>query len=440
MSSRPSDPTGAVVISGIGLATALGPTAEKTWAGLIAGRSGARFLDDRSPDLREYAGFPLELGPWSDSFEPVVSLLQTLAVAALDDAGLDRNQIDRDRVGVLAGLSKGGLRGLRTVQEITRFGATNQDQNDSRIADAWSLAWPNAGAAAIARHLDLRGPCLAPVAACATGLIAALQGADLIRRGVCDVVLVGSADLSLDPLILGAFRRMKVLARVNRDPARAVRPWSRDRTGFLVGEGGAILILERAEAVVERGGTAYAQLAGGAIGSDAFHETNLNPDPAGFARLITRALKLAEVDPAEVTLVNVHGTATGSNDPLECRALHRVFGAGADRLACSANKAQVGHLLGAAGSVELAITALSIRHGFAPPTLNLDDPDPACNLDATPHQGRTLDVPAALKLSLGFGGHLAAAVLRRVNVPGPVPVSVLTGEQTQDQGEPKRGI
>ena len=288
------------------------------------------------------------------------------------------------------------------------------DPDLEALARAWGDAWPSAGAAAIARAYGWSGPCVAPVAACATGLIAALQGADLIRRGVCDVVVAGSADLSLEPLVLGAFRRMKVLARIDADPTRAVRPWSRDRSGFLVGEGGAILILERLEAVHARGATAYAELAGGAWGSDAWHETNLNPDPTGFARLIARALRSAGVDPSAIAVVNVHGTATGSNDPLECRALHRAFGAKAVRLACSASKAQVGHLLGASGAVELAITALSVRDGFSPPTLNLDDPDPACDLDATPLRGRRLDVPAALKLSLGFGGHLAAAVLKRV--------------------------
>ena len=413
MSSRPFEPDRGVVISGIGLATTLGPTASETWAGLVAGRSGATWLT--RPELgSDFAGFPLAPGAWADHHEPVLGLLARLVSEAIEDAGLPLDRLDRDRVGVLIGLSKGGIQSLSRTEVLTRLG-----EPDGRgLARVWPDAWPSAGASAIARRYDWRGPCVAPIAACATGLIAALQGADLIRRGLCDVVLAGSADLSLDPLVLGAFRRMKVLARVDADPTRAVRPWSRDRSGFLVGEGGAILVLERADAVAERGGTAYAELAGGAIGSDAFHETGLNPDPTGFSRLIERALRSAQVDPAEIALVNLHGTATASNDPLEARALRRVFEPAADRLACSATKAQVGHLLGAAGSVELAITALSVRHGFATPTLNLDDPDPACDLDATPHRGRRLNIPAALKLSLGFGGHLAAAVLRRVNASG----------------------
>jgi 3-oxoacyl-[acyl-carrier-protein] synthase II len=240
-----------------------------------------------------------------------------------------------------------------------------------------------------------------------------LQGADLIRRGVCDVVLAGSADASLEPFVLGAFRRMKILARDDDDASRAVRPWDRKRSGFLVGEGGALFVLERAAAAGRRGVVPYAEIAGGALGADAHHETDLNPDPDGLAHVIRQALGRSGVRPDEVDHVNVHGTATRANDPIECRALRLALGEAADRVACSANKSQIGHLLGAAGAAELAITCLALRDGFVPPTLNLTDPDPACDLDATPLVGRSRPIRAALKLSIGFGGHLAAAVLRR---------------------------
>jgi 3-oxoacyl-[acyl-carrier-protein] synthase II len=240
-----------------------------------------------------------------------------------------------------------------------------------------------------------------------------LQGTELIRRGACDVALAGSADASLEPLVLAAFRRMKVLAH-DDDPARAVRPWDRKRSGFLVGEGGALLVLERAEAARGRGVVPYAEIAGGALGADAHHETDLNPDPAGLAYVIRRALANSGVRPDEIDHVNVHGTATRANDPTECRALRLALGDAAHRVACSANKSQLGHLLGAAGAAELAISCLSLRDGFVPPTLNLTDPDPACDLDATPLVGRSRPpIRAALKLSIGFGGHLAAAVLRK---------------------------
>jgi 3-oxoacyl-[acyl-carrier-protein] synthase II len=173
-----------------------------------------------------------------------------------------------------------------------------------------------------------------------------------------------------------------------------------------------LLVLERGDRAARRGVVPYAEIAGGALGADAHHETDLNPDPAGLAHVIRIALARSGVSAAEIDHVNVHGTATRSNDPTECRALRLALGAGVERVACSANKSQIGHLLGAAGAVELAIACLSIRDGFVPPTLNLTDPDPACDLDATPLAGRARSIRAALKLSIGFGGHLAAAVLR----------------------------
>ena len=170
-------------------------------------------------------------------------------------------------------------------------------------------------------------------------------------------------------------------------------------------------MLERGDRAARRGHRPYARLSGGALGSDAHHETSLNPDPTRLAHLIRQALDRSKVPPERIDLVNVHGTATRLNDPLECQALRLALGTHADTVSCSANKAQIGHLLGAAGSVELAITCLSIRDGFVPPTLNLNEPDPLCNLDGTPHVGRTRSIRAALKLSIGFGGHFAAAVL-----------------------------
>ncbi len=336
--------------------------------------------------------------------------LYVAAAEAREDALLREWPIDRERAATIIGLSKGDLRQLSELRE-----ALGPGESDTERSLPWANAWANFGASVISGTWDLRGPSLAPVAACATGLVAALQAADLIKRGVCDLALAGAGDFSLGPLVLGAFRRMGVLARVEDDPGRAVRPWDKRRSGFLVGEGAAVLVLEREDHARARGVRPYAELAGGAFGADAYHETNLNPDPSGLAHLIGRALANAGVSPEEIDHVNVHGTATRTNDPLECRALRLALGEHAGRVACSANKSQIGHLLGAAGAAELAITCLAIRDGFVPPTLNLDDPDPACDLDGTPHVGRAMPIRAALKLSIGFGGHLAAAVLRSVS-------------------------
>ncbi len=405
-----------MVITGIGLVTALGPDRPTTWAALCRGESGAGWLDPSTfgPGA---AGFPaLRSTPPLDGLDPALDLLARASDEAMADARLlgDDRSYDPDRSAVLVGLSKGGVRNLAAVHRGTRSGDAGLGPELGRL---WLESWPGSGSAFVADRFGFRGAALGPVAACATGLVAVLQGGDLIRRGACDVALVGGADASLEPLILAAFRRMKVLAKVGDDPKRAVRPWDLGRSGFLVGEGGAVLVLERLDRARWRGAPLYAEVAGGALGSDAFHETTPDPDPSGLARLIRRALLDSGVGPAEVDAVHVHATATPGNDPLECRALRLAFGPEADRAVCSASKPQVGHLLGAAGSVEVALAALGVASGLAPPTLNLERPDPACDLRTVPEVAQPWAIRATLKLSLGFGGHLAAAVLKRVAPP-----------------------
>ncbi|SIO08621.1 3-oxoacyl-[acyl-carrier-protein] synthase II [Singulisphaera sp. GP187] len=430
MSPSPTPSAAKVVVTGIGLWTGLGVDRESTWSALRAGCSAARPLAEAlSAGGRPAVGCPLleddrTIGPQGRT----LSIVEQTATEALNDARLISRHaepgraliVDSDRVATLIGLSKGCM---ENFARLARGGRDRAEFADGP-ADSWiweHLCWPNAGASRVAARHGLRGPCLAPVAACATGLVAVLQGAELIRNGVCDVALAGSADASLQPLLLGAFRRMGVLARSDGDPTQAARPWDQARSGFVVGEGGAILVLERADHAQARGVLPYAEVAGGALGADAYHETTMNPDPAGLAALIGRALAQSGVSASELDYINVHGTATRINDPIECRALRLALGPHADRVACSANKSQIGHLLGAAGAVELAITCLAIRDGFVPPTLNLNDPDPACDLDGTPHTGRATPIRSALKLSIGFGGHLAAALLRQPETPARRP-------------------
>ena len=405
-----------VVVTGIGLSTSLGRTREATWSALRAGKSGARWLgtDDGAPD----AAFAFEnnlLG-----LDPPLRTLRDVVAEAWDDAKLSTtpDAFDPTRGAVVIGLSKGDLWFMERnrAAEAARgaVGLTPEvEATNQRFRDHWTLGWPNRFSAEVGRSRRLHGPRLAPVAACATGVVAALRGAALIRRGECDLALVGAADCQLVPLVRAAFGSMKVLARVDGDPARAVCPLDRDRKGFLTGEGGAVLVLERAEHAAARGVAPYAELAGGALGAEAFHITRQESDPTTLAHWITSALARSEIEPLDIGHVNLHATATRSNDPLECRAVRRAFGAHADALACCANKSQIGHLLGAAGAAELAITCLALRDQFVPPTLNLEHPDPACDLNATPGTGRACAFNAALKISLGFGGHIAVAALRR---------------------------
>jgi 3-oxoacyl-(acyl-carrier-protein) synthase len=319
-----------------------------------------------------------------------------------------------ERLGVVVGLSKGWIEGLSQLSD--RLGPPGKPvplATSSAPPPPWHGCWPGGGAARISATVPALGPALAPIAACATGLVTVLQGAELIRSGVCDAVLAGAVDASLHPLILGAFERLGVLARVDpEDPGGAIRPWDRTRSGFLPAEGGAIFVLERA-GLRARSAPAYAEIRGGALGADAYHITGLDPDPAPLARLIRRALASTSTEPAEVGHINVHATATEVNDPLECQAIRQALGQEADRVICTASKPQIGHLLGAAGAVELAICCLSLRDQILPPLLNLRAPDLGCDLRSSPVALRDVRFSTALKLSLGFGGHLAAVVLHR---------------------------
>jgi len=396
--------------------TGVGLVAPLSWEQIAAGQSALRPIPELATDGARAAGppYPLDGLAWSAACSAMRDAKIYSAVGySLDD------RLDLDRVAMIIGLSKGDPKALGWLNSNVR----KRSDQEHLIANCWrSQCLPNV--AAIGIEPRLRGPRLAPVAACATGLIAAIQGANLIRLGVCDIAICGAADASLTPFLLGAFRNMRALARVGDDPARAIRPWDQQRSGFLIGEGAAVLVLERADHAKARGVLPYAEFAGGAFGSDAYHITDLNPDPSSLAHVIHLALKNAEMQQCDLDYVNVHGTATRQNDPLECRAIRKALGTHADSVSCSANKAQIGHLLGAAGAAELAITCLALRDGFVPPTLNLDHPDPACDLDGTPRVGKHRDIRAALKISIGFGGHLAVAVLRRPDGPRRSPVTL----------------
>jgi 3-oxoacyl-[acyl-carrier-protein] synthase II len=393
-----------VLVTGIGLNTGLGASRELSWRRLCAGEHGFRRFESAGSSRPHAGASAYHAGAWLDA-----------AFEALSHGGLNRAAVDPTRAAVVFGQSKGDVRRLASCHAAYVSRAVDREDH---LAGAFQ-AWPHEAATQLSAALRWEGPSLAPVAACATGLVAALQAGDLIRRGVCDVALAGAADASLHPFLLSAFHRLGVLADPDAEPGRAVRPWDVARSGFLVGEGAAALLLEREDHARARGAPAVCELAGGAFGADAYHPTAQNPDPANLAEVIARALRNARVETAEIDHVNVHGTATRSNDPIECQAIRRVFGARSREISCTANKAAIGHCLGAAGAVETALAALAIRDGFVPPTLNLDRPDPLCNLDGTPHVGRVREIRAALKISIGFGGHLAVAVLRRAEVRPP---------------------
>jgi 3-oxoacyl-(acyl-carrier-protein) synthase len=278
--------------------------------------------------------------------------------------------------------------------------------------DRWWRQWlPNTACAMVAGDYGLRGPRLSNSTACASGTIAILKAFRAIRDGQCDLALAGSSE-AIHPLFAAGFYNMRVLAD-DAEPARACRPFDLHRSGFVMGEGAAMFVLERFDHARQRGATIYAEILGGRILSDARHVTSLDENSDALVELIRGTLRTAGIAARDVAYVNAHGTGTQQNDLLESRGIRRAFGSAADSVCVSANKSMLGHLVNASGSVELAITALALRDGFAPPTLNLTHPDPACDLDCIPLVGRVRPLEHALKLSIAFGGHLAAIALRR---------------------------
>ena len=275
----------------------------------------------------------------------------------------------------------------------------------------WTQTWPSAAASAIAARLGAAGPVLTPVTACASGGHALIWGASLIARGCADAAVVGAAEASLHPLIIGSYRRMGVLAEAGDDPATSVRPFSATRRGFAIGEGAGILVLESEASARHRGAAALARVTGWATGAQACHLAAMEPTGEALSRIMSDALLRAGVAPEAVDYIHAHGTATHDNDLAEARAIRRTLGAAAARVSVSSTKGSHGHLLGAATAVELVLTVLAIRRGEAPPTANLTDPDPEIGLDCTPLAARRRPIRCALKLASGFGGHVAAIVL-----------------------------
>jgi 3-oxoacyl-[acyl-carrier-protein] synthase II len=343
--------------------------------------------------------------------DPVIALALEAAKEAIDDAGLSPLSLANDATGVVFGTSKGSLHTASRLLE---------DRHEHLASNAWLDVWPNAAASAVAQYCGSMGPTLAPVAACATGLAACLRGSELIRDGRCNVVLAGSSDASLQPAILASFQRLGVLARPCDDPAKACRPFDQDRSGFIVGEGAGCLVLESLEHAIARGARWYGEWEAGRMLSDPQGLTQLDPVGSSLQRLLQDLRRDAGGEPQ---YLNLHGTATIPNDQVESTAIRAVLGPAADAANCSSLKGALGHLLGAAGSVELAASLLAIRDQTVPPTVNLQTTDTKQHLDFTPNHAVRRQIDRVWKLSLGFGGHLSAASVCRLPGIGDRTVS-----------------
>ena len=406
-----------VAITGVGAVSPIGNDAKTTWESLLAGRSGIDHIT--SFDASE---FPIRIAGEVKDFDPkgVVttksgrnadkSMLFAIAAGkeALADAGV--NGYSPDRAGAVIGCCVGGVNHLLQQWE------TLKERGWNRLSPYFLPNYlVDSPGGQLAIELGLKGPNYAVVSACATGSSSIGEGAELIRDDQADMILAGGTEGAVNPLILGAFCAMRGLADNNDDPPKATRPFDANRTGFVMAEGAAVLVLEELEAAKARGATVYAEVLGHGSSNDAYHMAAPDPEATGVVSMMRAALENAEIDPGEVDYVNAHGTGTPLGDAAETKALKEVFGDHAYDLAVSSTKSMTGHMFGAAGAVEAMACALAIHHEVVPPTINYEVPDPDCDLDYVPNEARKAKVKVALSNAMGLGGHNACVLLGRAD-------------------------
>ncbi len=398
-------PSEVIVITGIGLIASVGENRESVWNAVRRGHSSMRRLTGL-PGIPDnlFIGAPVDIPLSAPDELKVLALCDRVADEALDDARIEPGSVRLDRFACAISAHMGDSR-----WSADRLGLGHL--YPTATLPWWEQWLPNTACVRIANRHHLLGPRLCHSTACASGLIEILSAARAIQDGQCDMALAGSAE-GFHPLFAAGFQQMRVLA-YHDDPRQACRPFDSQRQGFVMGEGGAMFVLERLSHAQARGARIYAELAGGKLLAAAHHMTGLDMESHALAYLISETLRAAGLAPGQIGYINAHGTGTQQNDIAETRAIRSAMGSAADLLCVSATKSILGHLINAAGSVELAITVLAMRDGFVPPTLNLTQPDPECDLDCIPLVGRKNQFICALKLSVAFGGALAAVALKR---------------------------
>ncbi|MBM3138773.1 MAG: beta-ketoacyl-ACP synthase II [Chloroflexi bacterium] len=404
-----------VVVTGLGLLTPLGNDVGATWEGLVAGRSGLGWISafDTSAYECPIGG---ELKAWDPERHVDAKLLRRIdrssAIAlaatreAVGDAGLEVAGRER-AVGVLLGTGMGSAHLLVEQQQVL------DEKGPRRISPfLTSHMLPDTATGLVAMALGARGPNYAVTAACATGGAATGEAAAMIARGDAEVMVTGGYEAPLRPIYYAGFHAMKALA-THEDPARAVRPFDRTRNGFIISEGAGVLVLESLEHAQARGARIYAEWKSAVTTNDAWDMVAAADDGRGIAEAMELALERARLAPGEVDYINAHGTGTQLNDRVETAAIRRVFGEAAESLMVSSTKSMLGHMMGAAGAVEAAVTVLALHHEQVPPTINYAEPDPDCDLDYVPNEARRATLRHAMSTSVGLGGHNSAIVFGR---------------------------
>lgn len=412
-----SIPKRRVVITGLGLVTPLGIGVEKSWDALCNGDSGVSKITLFDPkDLpaqiaAEIKGF--NPSDWIEhkeikKMDRFIHLAVAASQIAMDDSGVKISEENAERIGVIVGSGMGGMAAIEYYHAILT------EKGPKRISPFFiPMTIINLASGQISIRFGAKGPNSAPVTACAAGTHAIGESFRIIHRGDADIMITGGTEAVITPLAIGGFCSMKALSTRNHDPKRASRPFDKDRDGFVMGEGAGIIVLESLESALSRSARIYAEVIGFGMSGDAYHISSPSPNGEGAARCMAIALKDSGIDPSEINYINAHGTSTKYGDELETKAIKTVFGEHAYRLKVGSTKSMTGHLLGAAGGVEAVITALAIKTGIIPPTINLDNPDPECDLDYVPNKAVKANLKVAMSNSFGFGGTNACLILRR---------------------------
>ncbi len=405
-----------VVVTGMGMLTPLGLNVKDSWQGILAGKSGAAPVDFF--DVSEYTtqfsasvrGFDPTVYMNSKEARKVdvfVQFATAAALQAMDDAGLEITDENRDRIGVAIG---SGIGGLPLIEKNHTAVLESGPRRISPFFIPGTIINMASGYVSILK--GLKGPTISIVTACTTSAHNIGQAMRMIAYGDADVMVAGGAEMATSPLGLGGFAAMRALSTRNDAPEKASRPWDKDRDGFVLGDGSGVLILEEYEYAKKRGAHMYAELAGFGMSSDAYHISAPDPEGSGFVKCMQNALNDAKLPLDSVDYINAHGTSTPKGDELEVRAIKTLFGAKAYDLAVSSTKSMTGHLLGAAGAVEAIFSILALRDQVLPPTINLDAPDENCDLNFVPHTAQQRSVKVALSNSFGFGGTNGALVFK----------------------------
>ena len=407
-----------VVITGLGAVTPLANTVSETWDGIINGKSGISAIDsfDISPFASRFGGvirnFDItEYIPAKDAkrMDGFIHYGIAAGCQAIDDSGLEVTEENAERIGVAIGSGIGGITGIEECY------ATYEKGGPRRISPFFVPGnIINMIAGNLSIKYGLKGPNFAIVTACATGTHNIGDAYRLIKYGDADVMVAGGAErCTTSPTAMGGFASAKALSRRNDDPQAASRPWDIDRDGFVLSDGAGVVVIEELEHAKARSAKIYAEIVGYGLSGDAYHMTTPSEGGEGAARCMNSALRDSSLNPGQVDYINAHGTSTPAGDICETQAMKTVLGNDADKVAISSTKSMIGHLLGAAGGIEAIFSALSIKHQIAPPTINLDNQDPACDLDFVPNTAREMKIDVAMSNSFGFGGTNGTLIFKR---------------------------